>query len=50
MLENHKQHSGLPRLLERGVLSRLLGWHYDGTPEERSRVVEQLPLIGFRPS
>ena len=33
----------------RAVLSRLVGWPYDGTPEARRRVVEQLPLVAFRP-
>lgn len=35
--------------LVRAVLSRLLGWHYDGTPAARRRAVEQLSLVGFRP-
>jgi deazaflavin-dependent oxidoreductase (nitroreductase family) len=33
----------------RAVLSRLLGWHYDGTPAARRRAVEHLALVGFRP-
>ncbi len=32
----------------RAVLSRLVGWQYDGTPEARRRMVEQIPLVGFR--
>lgn len=35
--------------LLRAVLSRLVGWRYDGTPAARRRVVEQLPLVAFRP-
>lgn len=35
--------------LIRAVLSRLLGWRYDGTPAARRRAVEQLSLVGFRP-
>ncbi len=31
------------------VLSRLLGWKYHGTQSEQYRIVEQLPLIAFRP-
>lgn len=50
VFENYERHSGLPRSLVRAVLSRLLGWHYDGTPEGRRRVVEELPLVGFRPA
>jgi len=34
----------------RAVLSRLLGWRYDGTPAARRRAVEELSLVGFRPS
>ena len=33
----------------RAVLSRLLGWRYDGTPSARRRAVEQIALVGFRP-
>lgn len=32
------------------VLSALLGWTYDGTPEARTRLVEALPLVAFRPA
>ncbi|MGB9646449.1 MAG: nitroreductase family deazaflavin-dependent oxidoreductase [Stellaceae bacterium] len=35
--------------LIRAVLSRLLGWHYDGSENARRRLVAQLPLIAFRP-
>lgn len=34
----------------RRVLSWLVGWTYDGSDAARRRVVEQLPLIGFRPA
>lgn len=33
----------------RAVLSRLAGFRYDGSAEGRRRVVETLPLVGFRP-
>ncbi len=32
----------------RAVLSRLVGWHYDGSAASRRRVADQLPLVGFR--
>ena len=32
------------------VLSRLLGWRYRGGASERRRLVQQLPLIAFRPN
>jgi deazaflavin-dependent oxidoreductase (nitroreductase family) len=35
-------------LVVRIVLSRLLGWRYYGTPEQRRRLVEQLPVVAFR--
>ena len=31
------------------VLSRLLGWRYGGSQEDRRRLVAQLPLIALRP-
>jgi deazaflavin-dependent oxidoreductase (nitroreductase family) len=34
----------------RAVLSRLLGWRYDGSEGARRRLVAQLPLIAFRPA
>lgn len=49
VLERYERLSGLPRAVVHGVLSRLLGWRYHGTPAARRRAVEQLPLIAFRP-
>ena len=34
----------------RGVLSRLVGWSYDGSPAARMRLVRELPMVGFRPA
>jgi hypothetical protein len=31
------------------VLSRLLGWRYRGSGADHVRLVQQLPLIAFRP-
>lgn len=45
----YEAHSGIPKTIVRSVLSRLLGWRYDGSPAARRRAAEQLPLIGFRP-
>ena len=33
----------------RGVLSRLVGWHDDGSEAARRRLVGELPLVAFRP-
>jgi deazaflavin-dependent oxidoreductase (nitroreductase family) len=32
------------------VLGRLLGWRFDGSPQQCRRAVMELPLIGFRPA
>lgn len=32
------------------VLSRLVGWRYDGSPAGRQRLVAELPLVAFRPT
>ena len=32
------------------VLSRLVGWRYDGSPDARLRLVRALPLVAFRPA
>lgn len=50
LLTWYEGHSGLPKSLVRSVLSRLLGWRYDGSAEARRRAGEQLPLLGFRPA
>lgn len=34
----------------RAVLSRLLGWRYDGSSEARRRAAEQLPMLAIRPT
>lgn len=33
----------------RAVLSRLLGWHYDGSDEHHRLVAAQFPFVAFRP-
>jgi deazaflavin-dependent oxidoreductase (nitroreductase family) len=34
----------------RRVLTRLLGWRYDGSAEARARLARQLPLVALRPA
>jgi len=34
----------------RVVLSRLIGWRYDGSDSARRRAADQLPSVPFRPS
>jgi deazaflavin-dependent oxidoreductase (nitroreductase family) len=33
----------------RRALSAMLGWRYEGTPDQRRRLVEQLPVVRFSP-
>jgi deazaflavin-dependent oxidoreductase (nitroreductase family) len=49
VLDRYERSSGLPRRLVWAVLSRLLGWRYDGTPTARQRAAEELPMLAFRP-
>jgi deazaflavin-dependent oxidoreductase (nitroreductase family) len=50
VLERYEGRSGLPRPLVWAVLSRLVGWRYDGSPLTRRRAAEQLPMLAFRPA
>jgi deazaflavin-dependent oxidoreductase (nitroreductase family) len=49
MLAGYERRNRYARPIVRRVLSRLVGWRYDGSDEARRRVVQQLPLIGLRP-
>lgn len=49
-LQRYEEHSGLPKALVRAVLSRSLGWRYDGSAQARQRAVEQMTLLGLRPA
>ena len=44
-----RRHRALGPVLRR-VLSRLLGWPYDGSVEARRRMAGQLPLVALRPA
>jgi deazaflavin-dependent oxidoreductase (nitroreductase family) len=37
------------RPIVRFLLSKLLGWHYDGSQHARECLVRQLPVVAFRP-
>jgi hypothetical protein len=45
---DYERRNRLAAPVVRAVLSRLAGFRYDGGPESRLRIVEQLPLVGFR--
>ena len=49
VLRRYETQNRLMMPIIRRVLSRLVGWKYTGTDEERRRLVNQLPLIAFRP-
>jgi deazaflavin-dependent oxidoreductase (nitroreductase family) len=49
VLAGYEQRNRLIGPIIRPVLSRLLGWHYDGSEEHRRRLAAQLPFIAFRP-
>jgi deazaflavin-dependent oxidoreductase (nitroreductase family) len=49
VVSNYELRNRFMAPLVRWVLSRLLGWRYRGSDNERRRLVGQLPLIAFRP-
>jgi hypothetical protein len=48
VITGYEQRNRFIRPIIRAVLSRLLGWQYDGSNAARRRLVTQLPLIAFR--
>lgn len=50
VVESYERRSRLMAPIVRAVLSRLLGWPYRGSADDRRRLVRQLPLIAFRPA
>jgi deazaflavin-dependent oxidoreductase (nitroreductase family) len=49
VLAEYERRNWLVAPVVRRVLSWLVGWRYDGTPEARRRLVVQLPMVGLRP-
>jgi deazaflavin-dependent oxidoreductase (nitroreductase family) len=49
VVRNYELRNQFMTPLVRWVLSRLLGWRYRGSEDDRHRLVGQLPLIAFRP-
>ncbi|MFN2345968.1 MAG: nitroreductase family deazaflavin-dependent oxidoreductase [Dermatophilaceae bacterium] len=47
ILADYERRNRLAAPLIRLVLSRLLGWRYDGTPQARRRAAEALPVVAF---
>lgn len=49
VVAGYEQRNRFGRPILRHVLSRLLGWNYRGSEMDRRRLIQQLPLIAFRP-
>ena len=49
VIETYEQRNRRFMPIIRWVLSRLLGWQYDGSECARRRAVAELPLVSFRP-
>jgi deazaflavin-dependent oxidoreductase (nitroreductase family) len=50
VVADYERRNRLVAPLVRRVLSGLVGWRYDGSPAARRRLVEQLPMVAFRPA
>ena len=49
VLADYEHRNRLVAPVVRLVLSRLVGWRYDGTDEARRRLTRELPVVGFTP-
>lgn len=49
VLADYERRNRLVAPIVRRLLSRLIGWPYDGSNAARSRLVRQLPMVGLRP-
>jgi deazaflavin-dependent oxidoreductase (nitroreductase family) len=47
---HYEERNRLAGPLLRAVLSRMLGWRYDGSPADRRRLAYQLPVVALRPA
>ena len=50
VLADYERRNRLAAPVVRLVLTRLVGWRYDGSPQARARLVRQLPFLAFRPA
>jgi hypothetical protein len=50
VLAGYEQRNRLITPVVRRVLSRLVGWRYTGTDEQRRRLVAERPLVALRPA
>ena len=49
VLADYERRNHLAAPVVRSVLSRLVGWRYDGTAERRRRLVQERPLVCLSP-
>ena len=49
ILTGYERRNRLAAPVVRWVVSRLVGWRYDGTNESRRRLVQERPLVSFSP-
>jgi len=49
VFEAYERRNRFVRPVVYAVLSRLLGWRYDGSEQARRKMADQLPMIAFRP-
>ena len=49
VLRDYEHRNRLAGPVIRTVISRLVGWPYDGTDAARARLARQLPIVAFRP-
>lgn len=48
ILGSYERRNNLLAPIVRATLSALVGWHYDGSPEARNRLVRERPILAFR--
>lgn len=49
VLADYERRNRLAAPVVRRVLSRLVGWRYDGSEQARRRLVRERPVLAFRP-
>jgi deazaflavin-dependent oxidoreductase (nitroreductase family) len=50
VLADYERRNRLLAPIVQMVLSRLVGWRYDGSPPARERLVRERPILAFRPA
>lgn len=49
VLEDYERRNRFAAPVVRRLISKLVGWRYDGSDSARARLVRQLPIVAFRP-